>query len=795
MTQAVALRLANGLTVRLCHDAQATEAAALLQIACGSDSEPARWPGLAHLLEHLLFAGSQHYADQQRLMSWVPAQGGRLNATTRADRTACFFSLPSAALEAGLMRLVDMLAFPLLELTAIAQEIEVIDAEYRLLSKDAQTLRGAAQRHFFSGPPAMRRFHVGSRASFGAALAPLRQALTTFHQRHYHAAAMTLWLSGPQPLSTLEEIARRCGALLPARPADDVTPATPVCAAPLRTRGDAMVRAPGATQFSLTFALNQWQEPHVGYCALLRQLLLDEAEGGLLAHLRALDLCEAVSLQEVWRGEGAALIAVAFSLTQAHPPDAALLEGALRQWLTQLAAFSAGQCQHYLQLAQRQFASHNALDRLRELAFGFAPPAEIAAEEWQRWLQQLQQAEVSRLWLDNKVEGETFTAAGFTLSGAPLSLSAVASALSLRFWPFPPLTAPRDLPARAVPLRYLPAAEKAVLTLRPAPGKPLAEPLGYAVQMALRSLSASLAHQGGTLRVERQQGIWQIQLSGEPALMLAALPALITRLQTRLSQEMGERAWQRQLQQEQGEIPIRQLLSRLPRWLLAQQAAAATPDEVVWQAGLVGGDAALAAQLARLLSAMPGGIHPWRSEQPCYPLPAQHQRLTLKQGDNALLLFCPLAQPGLESELAWRLLALLYQPAFFQRLRVEKQVGYVVSCSFHQTADCAGILFALQSPQYDAAALLAHIDDFFIAMNEAIARLTPETLTEMRARLWSRLTPDGDALVRAQQRLTGVDLGSAAAYAQLTTLDAARLAGWHQALCNRAHWQQFAAAP
>ena len=74
MSQAASLRLENGLTVRLLQDAQAQEAAALLQIASGSDHEPARWPGLAHLLEHLLFAGSENYRGQQRLMSWVPAR-------------------------------------------------------------------------------------------------------------------------------------------------------------------------------------------------------------------------------------------------------------------------------------------------------------------------------------------------------------------------------------------------------------------------------------------------------------------------------------------------------------------------------------------------------------------------------------------------------------------------------------------------------------------------------------------------------------------------------------------------
>ncbi|GLR07700.1 pyrroloquinoline quinone biosynthesis protein PqqF [Mixta theicola] len=788
MSPAASLRLDNGLTVRLLHDAQASEAAALLQVASGSDNEPEQWPGLAHLLEHLLFTGSARYTGQQRLMSWVPAQGGRLNATTRADRTAYFFSLPASGLEAGLARLVDMLAHPLLASEAIMQETAVIDAEYRLLRQDTQTLSGVAQRHFFHGPPAMQRFHVGSRASFGEEIPRLRQALEDFHQQRYHAGAMTLWLSGPQPLSELEAIARRCGASLPASAGSALLPS-----AHLQARADATVRTAGATQLTLTFALNRWQESDAGWCALLQQLLLDEAEGGLLAQLRAADACDGVSLQEVWRGGGAALIAVCFLPAHPRPPLSALLEGALRQWLAQLAAFTSSQLNHYLQLAQRQFAGKSALDRLREQAFGFAPPASVTSEEWQRWLKQLQNAAVSRLWLDETVQGELTSSAGFEFISAPWTSIPRSGALPLRFWPFPPLPAPHILPDDAVPLLHLPSSAPAVLTLRPVPDKPITDPLGYALQAALRALSASFAHQGGRLNVERQQGIWQLQLSGEPTLMLAQLAAVVARLQAFTPSEAGARAWQREQQKEQGEIPVRRLLNRLPGWLLAQQPACTTLDKTVWQAALVGGSQALAQKLARLLSRMPGRVQHAAGWQQCKPQPGQQHYLRLTQGDTALLLFCPLTQPDLEAQLAWRMLALIYQPAFFQRLRVEQQVGYVVSCSFHHVANSAGVLFALQSPQIEAAALLTHIQRFLLAMEGEIAQLAADELVEKRERLWQRLQPDGDALEQARQTLAFPDLASPAARSLLESLDAPRLVEWHRALCNGAHWWQCAA--
>lgn len=784
MSQAASLRLDNGLTVRLRHDAQATEAAALLQVACGSDSEPAQWPGLAHLLEHLLFTGSARYRDQQRLMSWVPAQGGRLNATTRADRTAYFFSLPASALEAGLRRLVDMLAQPLLASDAIAQEITVIDAEYQLLCQDSQTLIGVAQRHFFHGPPAMQRFHVGNRASFGDDIDRLQQALQDFHRQRYHAGAMTLWLSGPQPLSELEAIARRCAASLPV--AADVAASPSAC---LQARADAAVRVTGPTQFTLTFALNHWQESDAGACALLEALLLDEAEGGLMAQLRAADACDGVSLQGVWQGGGAALIAVCFLVAHPRPDLAGLLEAALRQWLAALADFNATQLNHYLQLAQRRFAAKSALDRLREEAFGFAPPASVTPAAWQRWLKPLQQADLSRLWLDDAVQGESSASAGFTFISAPFRSVPAATALPLRFWPFPPLDIPQRLPDEAVPLRHLSSSAPAVFTLRPALNAPVSDALGYALQTALCALAARLAHQGGRLSVERQQGIWQLQLSGEPDLISAALAAMVTRLQALTSADAGVRAWQRQQQKQQGDIAVRRLLNQLPHWLLAQQPASDTLNDTTWQAALVGGSPALARTLARLLTLLPGRVQEANDWLQYDSLPEQQHTLRLTQGDSALLLFYPLPQPDLEAQLAWRMLALIYQPAFFQRLRVEQQVGYVASCSLHRVADRVGVLFALQSPRIRAEALFTHIQRFLQQIEQDIAIISADELAEKRERLWQGLQPDGDALEQARHTLAFPELTSPAARKQLAKLDASRLVAWHRMLCSAHGWR------
>ncbi len=90
--------------------------------------------------------------------------------------------------------------------------------------------------------------------------------------------------------------------------------------------------------------------------------------------------------------------------------------------------------------------------------------------------------------------------------------------------------------------------------------------------------------------------------------------------------------------------------------------------------------------------------------QPPRPLPARRQTAGFPRGDTALLVFIPL--PDGASLAALRVLAQRCEPLFFQRLRVEQQIGYVVSCRYQRVADRDGLLMALQSPDRRAVELL-----------------------------------------------------------------------------------------
>ncbi|WP_376775572.1 hypothetical protein [Candidatus Sodalis endolongispinus] len=66
-------------------------------------------------------------------------------------------------------------------------------------------------------------------------------------------------------------------------------------------------------------------------------------------------------------------------------------------------------------------------------------------------------------------------------------------------------------------------------------------------------------------------------------------------------------------------------------------------------------------------------------------------------------------------------------------------MGYIVSCRFHHAADHNGILFLLQSPGCDAAALYTHLQDFLANMSLTLATLSSVALAALKVSLTQAL--------------------------------------------------------
>lgn len=785
-------RLANGLLVNLRQDPGATQASALVHLSAGSLHEPEAWPGLAHLLEHVLFAGSERFQGEERLMAWTPARGGRLNATTQAASTAWFVEVAAPDLPDATARLVDMLQRPLLTTEAIRQEAAAIDAEYRMLAQHRETLSEAALSKAFAAPHPLHRFHVGSQTHFGQDLPALRQALRAYHQQFFHTARLTLWLQGPQSLAELRQLAATWGGeFQQATPqagwsAADSTARLPPSAWPpalvLRPERQFRLQLPGAERLQFSFLI---ASPEPQTFSLLQELLGDTASHSLLATLRAHGLCDEIDLLEPYRSDAQAVISVVFHLcdradvkSEAVASVPAAVEALFGHWLKLLSSLTAQQRHHYAALSRRRFARLSSLDRLRAQAFGLPPATEemlAQSDAWPDLLRQLRPETMTRLHISADAVAESVTVQGFMLNlsaGRAPEKSLVpdtwAENAGLTFADSP-LPVPPSLPAERVPLSHFPALCAPVLLLNPINGG-LSAAQAALTDAVLQTISGACRHQGGELHFERRQGSWLLRLSGSQALMLAALNEMNNRLRAPAAADiaLGERLARRAAQQQRGDIAVRALLAALPLAITHQRQAGSHADAftpvssgadrpagtlllnepaplsaislsaVGWEATLYGGDKALYLALSRLLSRFPGQFPfhqpPGASQVPA-ELKAEAQEAArylfpTKSPDAAVLLFCPLAEHDAVCLAAWQLIAAFAEPPFFQQLRMEKQTGYVVSCRFHQSAGAAGVLFALQSATFTAEQLFREIGEFIAGMADVICQITTEALQE-----------------------------------------------------------------
>jgi zinc protease len=107
--------LGNGLDVLLHEDHACPIVAVNLWYHVGSKNERPGHTGFAHLFEHLMFEGSQHY--DRGYFHPLQGAGAALNGSTNADRTNYWEVVPSNALELALWMESDRMGFLLPALT------------------------------------------------------------------------------------------------------------------------------------------------------------------------------------------------------------------------------------------------------------------------------------------------------------------------------------------------------------------------------------------------------------------------------------------------------------------------------------------------------------------------------------------------------------------------------------------------------------------------------------------------------------------------------------------------------
>ena len=162
-------KLDNGLTYYIRHNGY-PEHVANFYIAqkVGSINENEDQRGLAHLLEHMAFNGSEHFKDnslQEYLQSIGVEYGRNLNAYTSTDKTVYYITdVPTArvsALDSCMLVLKDWSTGITLDAKAIEEERDVVHNEYRMRIVGLQKILEGVLPELYPGSKYGQRFPIG----------------------------------------------------------------------------------------------------------------------------------------------------------------------------------------------------------------------------------------------------------------------------------------------------------------------------------------------------------------------------------------------------------------------------------------------------------------------------------------------------------------------------------------------------------------------------------------------------------------------------------------------------------
>ena len=161
--------LANGLTYYIRHNSYPEHVASFyIAQKVGSINEDDNQRGLAHLLEHLAFNGSEHFKGnslQEYLQSIGVEYGRNLNAYTSIDKTVYYFTdVPTtriSAVDSCMLILKDWSNGITLSKEAIDDERDVVHNEYRMRIVGQQRILERALPKLYPGSKYGERMPIG----------------------------------------------------------------------------------------------------------------------------------------------------------------------------------------------------------------------------------------------------------------------------------------------------------------------------------------------------------------------------------------------------------------------------------------------------------------------------------------------------------------------------------------------------------------------------------------------------------------------------------------------------------
>ncbi len=825
-----AITLENGLLVMLISDPNADQAAAAMDIRHGSWSEPAAFPGLAHLLEHMLFLGTEPFPENEEYQGFINRHGGSHNAYTSAINTNYFFSVNPTQLYGALERFAPFFYAPLLEAQYVAREKMVVDAEFQSKLQEENWRFWSLDQVMADPNHPASRFTIGNRDSLqDLPEQSLQQALVAFFRAHYTTPHMALVVLGRESTDELAGWVKTLFAPLASTPTPDLAVDRPRYTPPQFVEVQSLDET---RRLSLRFPLALLDEEKRFHrpAEYVGELMGDEGPGSLLSLLKARGWAESLSA-----GGSENALEMTFSidieLTPAGRDQVPAIVELVFQTLKLIADEGINDWRYaeMARLADISFQFQETIPPIRQVSgvasllrrygpervlrvpYLYAP---FDGQLIRDTLNQLTPQNLIAILQAPDVVGDRQTpyfAAAYRQS-PPLTVDLTAPRHAALALPTPNEFIPANLALRDVHvtpqpermardgmasvLWYLHDNEfqtprgdfflsvQSPVASHSAINAMLAQLYALMVMDELNELTYPASVAGLDFNLRPHSRGMTLQLSGfdekQPVLLekiIAAItqPTLDPQRFARLREELLRR-WRN----AQRDAPYSQAMGELynlvmtPSWSLQERLAATQAVDLAMLTAFVptflaelqlvqlahgNFDADQAQKLAQiaekrlLATGSPTTTPVPRADVLALAATNTLRLLPVDHNDGAIVAYYQGADRRYDTRAAFGLLAQMLETPFYQSLRTEQQLGYVVTATALPLLEVPGVGFIVQSPHVDGSALQQKIADFLVDFASELPNTPPDTFAAYQAGLLNRLQERDQTLSARSQRL------------------------------------------
>jgi predicted Zn-dependent peptidase len=195
-------------------------------IATGSAAEDAAEAGLSHVVEHMLFRGTDRYASLE-IDQIFDTMGAELNAGTGKESTSVYARVIDDHLPKAFDVVSDMVWHPRLAADDLANEREIVLEEIAMYEDDPQDRVFDVLGEAIFGDHPLGRPVIGTAEVVGATSA---EKLARFHAAHYAPGEIVIAAAGSLDHDAIVELAR--GIAIPSRVPAPAPPPVPTELAP-----------------------------------------------------------------------------------------------------------------------------------------------------------------------------------------------------------------------------------------------------------------------------------------------------------------------------------------------------------------------------------------------------------------------------------------------------------------------------------------------------------------------------------------------------------------------------------